>query len=554
MAHEAHLIIENKERQLLTFKMDYFKVQNSILDKWAYTTINDTLDSLSEAAELSLSSFYSKDAIAFGGFFNLTMETTSDDSWLYEWFLPDESSSTMVKHGRIDFYGDDEFYPFKRIEFWDAWIPNISEAMCSTGTNPMIMSLQLMPATIRYNNEEVHRKVWYITDIDKKAKNVVSEERELFVTDIKWRGRKKDYISSVYRKDMMLNHNLTLEVEVKNHLQGDSFELQVKQSNGRRIKGQGTEFTVTGQVNDEGNIVLIENFKVECDFAEDNQNFGNIEFYHKGRKVAEFKENFGWTYIVEGGVTKVFVNIELDISQMPSDISELEIKDAIQGCFRRTLENSSDGKVTGKLFFSGTYTIDAPQYVPFLKIVKGRSGNGNIYNGMVTAEIEILDGNPLGEVAIVTIHELLHSVRIDHPFEKTQAEDTRLFNDGFRRYTTALSTDPQIYYNIMLYNICIINGYLLDDLWKRKDPEYLTRGQLELMLKEIDIQKDGAGTNLGFRATTLKMSINELRSIKENEIDLENWSAFDWYWTEGSFGQKVTTYIHRETRSNPKSL
>ncbi|MDR2950845.1 MAG: hypothetical protein LBV71_16785 [Prevotella sp.] len=534
MAHEAHLIIENKERQLLTFKMDYFKVQNSILDKWAYTTINDTLDSLSDASRSSLSSFYSKDAIPFGGFFNLTMETTSDDSWLYEWFLPDESSSTMVKHGRIDFYGDDEFYPFKRIEFWDAWIPNISEAMCSTGTNSMIMSLQLMPATIRYNNEEVHRKVWYITDIDKKAKNVVSEERELFVTDIKWRGRKKDYISSVYRKDMMLNHNLTLEVEVKNHLPGDSFELQVKQSNGRRIKGQGSEFTVTGHVNDEGNIILIENFKVECDFAEDNQNFGNIEFYHKGRKVAEFKENFGWTWIKEGGKLKIFVNTEVTVAKLATGCTLDDYKPAINEQFKRTLELSSNGLVTGKIFFSGTFMRELPQLVPQLHFDEKRKYQGtNLFfmgnhdKGRVEVLTEAVDNDyNLMDIGETAIHELFHSLRLDHPFERTVGKDTKLVMDLSKTdaYLTTPETNPLIYWNIMNYDDITINGKLLKNLHKTRRPELITNGQLRVLFSEIEKQRNGSGVIDGTDITA-----------KDGVV----WSNFEYYWEEDYIGAWV---------------
>ena len=58
----------------------------------------------------------------------------------------------------------------------------------------------------------------------------------------------------------------------------------------------------------------------------------------------------------------------------------------------------------------------------------------------------------------------------------------------------AASTDPNICYNIMLYNYCIINGKRIGDLWKYKRPEYLTLQQLELVLQQIDLQKDGDGT------------------------------------------------------------
>lgn len=398
------------------------------------------------------------------------MESTENDEWLYNWFVPLRDSRTALKHGRIDFFGEDEFQPFKRVEFWDTWIPSVSETMSSTGTTPMILSLQLSPATIRYNREVVVRKVWYITDIDKKDEKYTEEERELFVRDIKWRGRKADYISSAYRKDMMLNHNLTLEVEVKDHLPGDSFELQVKQSNGRRIKGNSTEFTVTGNVSDEGDTVLIENFRVECDFAEDNQNFGNIEFYHKGRKVAEFKENFGWDYIVEGGVTKVFVNVELNITYLPVGCLESDIKEAMNSCFKRTLENSSEGTVTGKLFFSGKSTRELPQFVPQLTVLKQTNPNelGTCILGYVIVYIQHNDNTELLlEIAETTVHELFHSIRLDHPFERTQSEDTKLFSEknNYKRYNTALSTDNNIYYNIMNYDNIFINGYLLKDLW-----------------------------------------------------------------------------------------
>lgn len=553
MAHEAHLFIEDVQRQLLTFKLNYFKVANSVIYKWSNDNRHGTLDSLYAASQVNEGLFYSNDIIPFGGIIDLTMESTESDEWLYDWFVPLRDSGTALKHGRIDFFGEDEFQPFKRVEFWDTWIPTISEAMSSTGTDPMILSLQLSPATIRYNREVVVRKVWYITDIDKKNEKHTEKERELFVRDIKWKGRKADYISPVYRKDMMLNHNLTLEVGVRDHLPGDSFELQVKQSNGRRIKGNSTEFTVTGNVSDEGDIVLIENFKVECDFAEDNQNFGNIEFYHKGRKVAEFKENFGWDYIVEGGITKIFVGIELDTSAISDIVSDETIKEYINNCFERTLENSSQKTITGKIFFNGTFILELPQYVPKVEVIQGIAGNGAIYKGKVLAEVENnkSDDN-LTDMAITVIHELMHSVRLDHPFERVQTDDSKLYNEGFNRYSTSLSTDENMAYNIMLYPSCIINGFRLRNLWKKKKPEYLTKGQLSIVFKEINAQKKGRGTYDKYDATTLTFNENEILEIRDNEMEdeLNQWSTFDWYWTFFS-GKKIQRYRHRETRKKP---
>lgn len=492
MAHRAELLIESEKRDLLTFGLNYFEAK--YLSSLASQDI--TLDELREKAETTPYIFSSKKGGIYGGTIDLMMESSGEDEWLFDWFRLD-GGLTSLKHGRIDIFDEhDEYMPVKRIEFWDAWITNIEESMSTTGTKPMTLTMRLSSATIRYNGE-ITRKSWYITDPEKIVDKAAKEEQELFVCDIKWRGRKKGR----ERKDMMLNHKITLEVEVRNYYEGETFELTVKQSNGRRIKGNSTEFTVTGTVND-SNIVMIENFNVECDFAEDNQDFGNIEFYHKGRKVAEFKENFGWTYIKEGHLLKIFCNIELNVNYVAMGCTEGDYKDAVNNQFRRTLELSSDGLVTGKLFFDGICVNDPPQVVPKLSIIaaidvaKGEASTGtntiaNISNVESMREDNSFLLLDLGEGAV---HELLHTLRLEHPFSKTQAEDTKLINLGWERLKTTPTTDPNIYYNILNYNFKIIDGKLLGDLWKFKRPEYITKGQLQFIFDEIDRQQNGEGT------------------------------------------------------------
>lgn len=45
----------------------------------------------------------------------------------------------------------------------------------------------------------------------------------------------------------------------------------------------------------------------------------------------------------------------------------------------------------------------------------------------------------------------------------------------------------------MLYGFVIINGQKLSDIWKTKPRELLTVGQIDFMMKEIQLQMNGAG-------------------------------------------------------------
>jgi hypothetical protein len=526
MAYKAVLKVDGEQRTLLTYHYHLFDMWTGDILKVSDT--RRTLYDFMAVAEASPYAFRRHEGEEpFGGLFDFSMESTGDDDFLYHWFIPNyREGYTRLNHGIIELYdGNDEYMPMKRIEFWDAWITEISEHFASVESSPMRISFTMSPATIRVNKEFVFRKCWWQTDINEKEVQQ-QEEAELFVSDVKWRVKKGNYVSPAYRKDMMLNHSIDLEVITKDFNEGESFELTVKQSNGRRIKGESTEFSVSGSVDADG-LATISNFKIECDFKDDNQDFGDIIFYHKNREVARFKENFGWTYIKEGGITKVFVNTEINNTFIPKGCLESDYKEGLNELFATVLEKSSGGIITGKIFFSGTKMDYPPQIVPLLSFngesyIWGIRQLGSHTTGTVhiNADNEEL-ANTFTDVKETGIHELLHTLRIDHPFEITQAKDTELIKVG-DEYKTTPNTNKMIHFNIMNYNSTIIDGIRCDSLWYTRRPEYLTNGQLELMIKEIDLQKNGGGTH----------SDGQRVSKKGNK-----YSERDYYWEWGIHGE-----------------
>lgn len=412
--------------------------------------------------------------------------------------------------------------PMRRIEFWDAWIPNISEHHSSIGSMPMLLNFTLSPATIRVNKQLVFQKNWKQTDINQQG-GQPQEKAELAIKRIYWKGRER----GIERKDIMLNHSTDLEIEFSKFTEGDNVKFTVKQNKGRRIKGQAKEFTINGTIEENGTMT-IPYFKVECDFKADNQDFGNIEFYYNDNKVGELKENFGWTWIKDGGLLKIFANIESKVNYLAMGCTEGDYKEAVNNQFKRTLELSSDGLVTGKLFFDGTYTKEPPQVVPKLDIIEeAKKVEGFFTLGTQTTDVHAkVESMPIDDSFLTTdlgesgVHELLHTLRLHHPFALTQAEDTKLINIGWERLITVQGTDPNIAYNIMNYDIKIIDGKKLSDLWKLKRPEYITKGQLQFIFNEIDRQQKGKGT---------VQDVAEASHIR---------SEWDTYWDEANFPGK----------------
>lgn len=88
------------------------------------------------------------------------------------------------------------------------------------------------------------------------------------------------------------------------------------------------------------------------------------------------------------------------------------------------------------------------------------------------------------EIAQSAVHELFHSVRLDHPFELTQSDDTRLLKIGNNQFSSTKQTDSRIRNNIMNYKIIRIDGKT------GKKLTHLTKGQFNYILQEIIYQNN----------------------------------------------------------------
>jgi RHS repeat-associated protein len=214
-----------------------------------------------------------------------------------------------------------------------------------------------------------------------------------------------------------------------------------------------------------------------------------------------------WVSAIDNqGHTKISLNISFNslvpAQLLPTGTTMNDYKNAISNTFNSVLQNSSGGNFSGEVTFNGgdenqigqvvpSLTIDANPVDPTSGLVIGgltsfQYSSINLYNKNGTLK----SPDAASETAV---HELLHTLRIDHPFEKTQGADTKLTSDGNNNYLTTPTTDSKIQYNIMNYSVIKVNGVKLGDLWKNNKQKYLTADQLKLMLKEIQAQSQGQG-------------------------------------------------------------
>jgi RHS repeat-associated protein len=212
-----------------------------------------------------------------------------------------------------------------------------------------------------------------------------------------------------------------------------------------------------------------------------------------------------WDYYMidkDDGSTQIVITVKVDFNYSTNIPNVAEYKEAMQNQFKRTLEISSNNEVTGVLIFNEGFTT-SQQVVPTLTIYDKGNSEGDSYisggttNGSTVQPIKNKYGDTYSPeyLALTYIHELFHTVRLHHPFELTQGDDLLLTKDNIDGdcYESSLLTDENIFYNIMNYPMISIDGLKLEELWEEKKPEYLTSDQIDLILKEIDMQKDGQG-------------------------------------------------------------
>ena len=194
-----------------------------------------------------------------------------------------------------------------------------------------------------------------------------------------------------------------------------------------------------------------------------------------------------WTYVIDakGHIT---VNVELNFSVSGNFTADQisAYKTAIATQFNGTLSESSGG------LMSGTITFDEgnKNIVQSLSLSEG----GGIIGGMTSHFSSSVNlSNPAGELRSISdigsdaTHEMLHTLRLEHPFEVTQTEDTKLLRVAPNSFVSTPTTDKNIVNNVMSYPMITIDGM------KSSNQNSLTKGQLNFMLNEINLQKQGYG-------------------------------------------------------------
>ena len=109
-------------------------------------------------------------------------------------------------------------------------------------------------------------------------------------------------------------------------------------------------------------------------------------------------------------------------------------------------------------------------------------GMTSYFNSFVNLYNSAGELRSLSSVGSDATHEMLHTLRLDHPFEITQTADTELLRVAPNSFVSTPTTDKNIVNNIMNYPIITIDGQ------KGSNLNSLTKGQLNFMLKEIEEQ------------------------------------------------------------------
>ena len=196
-----------------------------------------------------------------------------------------------------------------------------------------------------------------------------------------------------------------------------------------------------------------------------------------------------WGIVLNANGTKTVtlaVNFNVDSSLNLTSSQINAYKTAISTQLNNTFQEASGGMVsTAVTFYSGNENIS--QSLSLGKM-DGTLGGGTTY---FSSSVNLF--NPKGElrslsnIASDATHEVLHTLRLGHPFELTQTADTELVRVAPNSFVSTSTTDKNIVNNIMNYPQITIDGM------KGYDLNMLTKGQLNYILNEINLQKRGYG-------------------------------------------------------------
>ena len=196
-----------------------------------------------------------------------------------------------------------------------------------------------------------------------------------------------------------------------------------------------------------------------------------------------------WGIVLNANGTKTVtlaVNFNVDSSLNLTSSQINAYKTAISTQLNNTFQEASGGMVsTAVTFYSGNENIS--QSLSLGKM-DGTLGGGTTY---FSSSVNLF--NPKGElrslsnIASDATHEVLHTLRLGHPFELTQTADTELVRVAPNSFVSTSTTDKNIVNNIMNYPQITIDGM------KGYNQNMLTKGRLNYILNEINLQKRGYG-------------------------------------------------------------
>ncbi len=217
-----------------------------------------------------------------------------------------------------------------------------------------------------------------------------------------------------------------------------------------------------------------------------------------------------------GYVITVSVNFSNEANLSDEEVAAYQ--SAISKMFNNIISTASDGKITGEISFDGGKNDN--QVTPDLMFYKGDPViGGSTSNSSSSVNMVDKNGNlrSTDVVASDAIHELFHTVRLDHPFERTQSSDTEMNHISGNKYSSTSNTDPSIRNNIMNYSLIEIDGQKRSGIGNS-----LTIGQIGVMMKEIELQKKGYGMMPKYDKS-ISPKANEEKAVRQY---LDYWGTF----------------------------
>ena len=196
-----------------------------------------------------------------------------------------------------------------------------------------------------------------------------------------------------------------------------------------------------------------------------------------------------WKYSTDDkGNIHISVDIKLTYSGEAINLAGFE--KALSSLFNAALSNASNGRITGDVTYNGYYVEGKVTPEMILDFGGGRIAGSTYASG---SYVNIADrNNKIKDISLIAsdaLHELLHTVKLHHPFEQADAEDTQLVQIGPDEYITTEKTDKNILYNVMNYMETTVNGQNANGALQSS----LTYGQIMYILRQIDLQQQGAG-------------------------------------------------------------